>query len=1228
MAGEVDSCSMTPPMSPMFETDFDYILESQEPSPVKMPLHDFMEIESCNASGCFMCGGRLDGVQRISFRRDSVLKSGQLQRKLSISKDDRSFNDTVTELFGFQFVPQFALSDQMERLFMFAKNCILEVQRSSTVFFDAGRSEALLEHRIQLKTFLNYINVYIQTYAGSEGGARDLFCTRLLSQLHSVLLYSGRLTTQSHLENESTKSGSASYHTFHLQLDIYWSLLDIFNTLHSKFPGFTTSQRLCVTQNGDYSEFTCFDQLVQIVFWDLVYLSTIKHDKLGPADYLKVSPFPCSCVAELFIFIIHLTSQQHSCSTDDSFWVRCHSVVQIMCENTDTSEQIQERDSDVFVNPPSTLPKNPIGCSMWLITHLAHLFTYDDIGNTKTLEPMDCNYLIVKNTLQKKLSQNSLTEAELRSFLHCCLSLSKIWKADTTIVVQLWEYFYRRLNNTFQLSGSNVEGLASVGQNTHFLLDQCKKWSSGQEDGIDKENSFYLFLRLLGWQLSRVVRVGSLHEWRQIKGRFFSKFHQRRMQELTELGLQNFSCLFLTLALTVELEDVANKLCSFYDMVEFSDTNIQKRSVVWLGGLALAQIYVERGMDMAFIADKLVTSFNSVCKEFVELGLDPSRRYRLWRMISLYLEATQDIFENSPSLGCSEHRLLGNGVGCILSVCRDSELRFTLMTLHSVFSTFRSMLLKVQSCHGDREKAQLRSMELQYIALSTVLWNEVCPFIKEHATTLTPPMCLADLAAVICLLSKDLPSLQSPTSSFKAIFHHFAGADGIHVGLSCHFVAQVVGEEGVLDWMLVNIPGIQVQLVQSWFRCVMLIPASFLELQNFTRIVTKLPEVQEMSSSANLTTDGGVEHTPKDFLKTLGKVYFRCENFREKMLVRDKVMNYFINVPRQITPVLRVMGPTETVTAMYTVVGQLMKYCSPMLYVQSKPNCPLPAILEAMIVPHFLIKTSKPVSPVFLGAVRDHLHLFMLGLSRLDYRRDPYLQRRLKDIISIYLTRFSLKSQGSTAVSVVHPLVSSLCESFIKSPSSEAIGFREHLLELIHCEYLQLKNLTVPQSASVGLAYVTEVLQRTTSGEVIARDIHTLLRTILEYVLLSTSSAMKQHAVHIMQYLVEACKKHPSIVSVNQLSSVLRSFLKIFFNLQYEGVLQIMEKLSLIYPDLMVSLISDMTQAVRALENKRGVGVDTRLRQSYFSVLQQLGELGQSEITALKTQLDVHETNS
>ena len=38
--------------------------------------------------------------------------------------------------------------------------------------------------------------------------------------------------------------------------------------------------------------------------------------------------------------------------------------------------------------------------------------------------------------------------------------------------------------------------------------------------------------------------------------RFYSKFHKKRMEEFTDIGLQNFTCLFLVLASCVDTENM------------------------------------------------------------------------------------------------------------------------------------------------------------------------------------------------------------------------------------------------------------------------------------------------------------------------------------------------------------------------------------------------------------------------------------------------------------------------------------------------------------------------------------------------------------------------------------------------------------------------------------------------------------------------------------------------
>lgn len=41
---------------------------------------------------------------------------------------------------------------------------------------------------------------------------------------------------------------------------------------------------------------------------------------------------------------------------------------------------------------------------------------------------------------------------------------------------------------------------------------------------------------------------------------------------------------------------------------------------------------------------------------------------------------------------------------------------------------------------------------------------------------------------------------------------------------------------------------------------------------------------------------------------------------------------------------------------------------------QSKPDCPLPNILTALVVPHFMFNADKPPKSVFLNTVGAYLH--------------------------------------------------------------------------------------------------------------------------------------------------------------------------------------------------------------------------------------------------------------
>lgn len=89
------------------------------------------------------------------------------------------------------------------------------------------------------------------------------------------------------------------------------------------------------------------------------------------------------------------------------------------------------------------------------------------------------------------------------------------------------------------------------------LLQQVKSRLDVSEAPQD-EDSFSLFLYLLGKHLNSCLSQTHQRHWQQMKGRIYSKFSPNKLLALTEMGLYHFVSLFLTLAITVDLQEVVS----------------------------------------------------------------------------------------------------------------------------------------------------------------------------------------------------------------------------------------------------------------------------------------------------------------------------------------------------------------------------------------------------------------------------------------------------------------------------------------------------------------------------------------------------------------------------------------------------------------------------------------------------------------------------------------------
>ena len=172
--------------------------------------------------------------------------------------------------------------------------------------------------------------------------------------------------------------------------------------------------------------------------------------------------------------------------------------------------------------------------------------------------------------------------------------------------------------------------------------------------------------------------------------RIYSKFHQKRMEELTEVGLQNFFSLFLLLAAVAEVEDVASHVLG---LLNFLKPAFMTSPLIWKGQVAFLLMYTQKNLDISVLAEKFSGVFREKAKEFlVSKNDDMGQRQTLWTLLSIYIDGVQEVFETGHCLHPSHEKLLNDGFSMLLRACQESELRTLLGFLQALLARIRYVL--------------------------------------------------------------------------------------------------------------------------------------------------------------------------------------------------------------------------------------------------------------------------------------------------------------------------------------------------------------------------------------------------------------------------------------------------------------------------------------------------------------------------------------------------------
>ncbi|XP_062510335.1 protein MMS22-like isoform X2 [Corticium candelabrum] len=1155
----------------------------------------------------------------------SYLESGALERLVNgESPVNVARREPADDLFGSRFEPN-ALGTSTRQMFVLLRQKINDLTALSLPT-TSNKSNVSLESAVrdgyrQCVVFMCYLQDYVfRKFQTPHCCSCSLMSHTdeagiLLQQLRVLIKHVGclSLTPLSAVEAagsvsfmEGYSAGTKSWVSrvlFQLKLDIHWGVIEALFRLQLGRVGrqlMEVSNEFNVTVTGQMSELV--KELILIA-------AKWKNSAAKPSI-----DFPPKHIQDMWVRIVHLIQWNAKQEHTAPFW----SVVSEILTATFLSNS----------SGAGRVSSESISFCWWLLTKLAPLFWYDIKGNHQQNQhaTVDSNWVFVLDLIKISFQGDNAAdeqpnEMRLREYLCCLYSFCNHWAPSVDAVSLLWDVFSKRLNDHFVVPGNAIQELG-VPNSPTALLEHTKRLLN--HDVMRTLNSFHCFLRVM----NRIIVATGVSGWKQMKGRFYSKFHRRKLLELTEMGLANFNSLFLVLASIGDTQDVGKKMIEFTGLVTSGKSvDMAKCLAVLRGQFALLLLCGEKQQDLKGIGESVVSTFHVWLTFCLEQPLGSSKRSALWKVMICYVENVQCVVIASRQLTNSEHVLLDVDLASFLVQCEKNEL----CRLLNCFSSILSHFVQIAMLEIDKDRANLAHMNSQHRA---VLWQRLYPFIKTKSKDIHLPIavarCVADVAVgFLRLVCHDGHQLGQPGTTFEAVAQGFATSDAVHVWTAVPFIRQALGDE-VISLQICSSECIQSEIIHTWLRCVLTscqssgdtvaTAAHLSEMEDLTEVIMQLPEMKEIfgqlriDHSTEVATLNNVEQSLHCFVISVGKLHCQLVESPAAKKLGLQMLSYLGDLPKYLDPVLaNPTSPTNSVKLVYDFCGLLVKYCHQIIYKAGQTGCLLPRLLNRLLpcvgkkaIPP-AVESCRRRSVCMVG---EQYHLFTDTWCKLDLQfleglaclfPDGFAKRKFREIFSQYFAEYLKKSVDGGSLAVFEPFKELLTmPSLVLESGSFVNEVRQVAIEIIRDHFLSLPR--PPKELRPVLQFVQQLF-KTSGVDQIARDTKCLLPSVLGCLLACEQRSqdnmlegMKSLLTDLLEMMLRAARRHREILSKQMLLTILTAFL--LSNTKLSGAL-VFRPLCLIAhldQELALELLGKTRQAVNEIELSRGTGTDISLR--------------------------------
>nr|XP_020042748.1 protein MMS22-like [Castor canadensis] len=536
-------------------------------------------------------------------------------------------------------------------------------------------------------------------------------------------------------------------------------------------------------------------------------------------------------------------------------------------------------------------------------------------------------------------------------------------------------------------------------------------------------------------------------------------------------------------------------------------------------------------------------------------------------------------------------------------------------------------------------QSSLSAKERHLAAIAGALWKNFFSFLKsQRMSQIVPLSQLADAAADFTFLAMDMPSTAPSDLQPQpviSIIQLFGWDDIICPQVVARYLSHLLQNSTLCEvFSRSGYVSFQSLTVRSWIRCVLQMyvknisepgdlfsdtnPEQAVEkeymkqLTELTRLLFKLSEVKTIFSKAQVEYLPVPEDPKKalaQFLEAVGMTYRNLQTLSDKSAMVTKSLEFLGEVLKYIKPYLGKKISNAGLRLAYEMMGILVKSWA-QIFATSKAQKLLFRIIDCLLLPHAVLQQEKELPVPMLTAIQKSLPLYLQGMCVVccqSQNPSAYLNQLLGNVIEQYIGRFLPASPCVVGLGH-HPVLLALRNSATVPPIS---SLKKHIVQVIRKSYFEFKGSSPPPRLASTLAFILQLFKET------KRDVCEvellLLPGILKCLVLVSEPQVKKLATENLQYMVKTCQVGSEGEPAAQLTSVFRQFIQDYGMTYSYQVYSILETVATQNQQVVIHLISVLTQSLKDSELKWGLGRNIAQREAYSKLLSHLGQVGQDE---------------